>query len=36
MSNYLKLFKTLKTKPIAQVRVSAADLEEVKEWFYSF
>jgi hypothetical protein len=30
------LFKTLQTKPIAQVRVSAANVEEVKNWFYSF
>jgi hypothetical protein len=36
MNNHPELFKTLKTKPIAQVRVSAADLEEVREWFYSF
>jgi hypothetical protein len=31
-----KLFKTLQTKPIAQVRISAADVEEVRDWFYSF
>jgi hypothetical protein len=36
MNNHPELFKTLKTKPIAQVRVSAADLEKVREWFYSF
>jgi hypothetical protein len=36
MNNHPELFKTLKTKPIARVRVSAADLEEVREWFYSF
>jgi hypothetical protein len=35
MDKHPKLFKTLKTKPIAQVRVSAADVE-VKDWFYSF
>ena len=26
----------MKTKPIALVRVTAADYEEVKDWFYSF
>ena len=30
------LFRTLKTKPIARVRVSAADIEEVTEWFKGF
>ena len=29
-------FRTLKTKPIAQVRVSAADIKEVTEWFEGF
>jgi hypothetical protein len=36
MSKHRDLFKTLQTKPIARVRVSAADLEEVRDWFYSF
>jgi hypothetical protein len=36
MSKHKDLFKTLQTKPIARVRVSAADFEEVQEWFYSF
>jgi len=36
MKDYPKLFKTLKTKPIALVHVTAADYEEVKDWFYSF
>jgi hypothetical protein len=36
MKNHLNLFRTLQTKPIAQVRVSAADVEEVKDWFYGF
>ena len=26
----------MQTKAIAQVRVSAADVEEVKDWFYGF
>ena len=30
------LFQTLKMKPIAQVRVSAADIEEVTKWFKGF
>jgi hypothetical protein len=30
------LFRTLKTKPIARVRVSTADIEEVTEWFKGF
>ena len=30
------LFQTLKTKPIARVRVSTADIEEVIEWFKGF
>ena len=36
MKNHPELFKTLKTKPIALVRVTAADYEEVKDWFHSF
>ena len=36
MKNHLDLFRTLQTKPIAQVRVSAIDVEEVKDQFYSF
>jgi len=36
MKNHLNLFRTLQTKAITQVRVSAADVEEVKDWFYSF
>jgi hypothetical protein len=36
MKNHPDLFQTLQTKPIAQVRVSTADLEEVKDWFYTF
>ena len=36
MSKHRDLIKTLQTKPIARVRVSAADVEEVKDWFYSF
>ena len=31
-----ELFKALKTKAIARVRVSAADVEEVKDWFQGF
>jgi hypothetical protein len=31
MKNHPDLFRTLQTKPIAQVRVSAAGLEEVKD-----
>ena len=30
------LFRTLQTKAIARVRVSAVDVEEVKDWFYGF
>src|SRR5436305_10807267 len=30
------LFRTLKTKPIARVRVSAVDIEEVTKWFKGF
>jgi hypothetical protein len=36
MKNHLDLFRTLQTKAIARVRVSAADVEEVKDWFHSF
>jgi hypothetical protein len=36
MKDYPELFKTLKTKPIALVRVTAADYKEVKDWFRSF
>jgi hypothetical protein len=36
MKNHPDLFRILQTKPIAQVRVSTADLEEVKDWFYTF
>jgi hypothetical protein len=36
MKDHPELFKTLKTKPIALVRVTAADYEEVKDWFYGF
>ena len=31
MTNHPELFKALKTKPIARVRVSATDIEEVKD-----
>ena len=31
MSKHPNLFKTLQTKPIAQVRVSATDVEEVRD-----
>jgi hypothetical protein len=33
---HLDLFRTLKTKAIARVRVTAADVEEVKNWFDGF
>ena len=36
MNKHLELFKALQTKPIARVRVSAADVEEVRDWFYGF
>jgi hypothetical protein len=36
MKAYPELFKALKTKAIARVRVSAADVEEVKDWFQGF
>jgi hypothetical protein len=36
IKDHPELFRTLKTKAIARVRVTAADVEEVKEWFYGF
>jgi hypothetical protein len=36
MTNHPELFKALKTKPIAQVRVTTIDVEEVKDWFQGF
>jgi hypothetical protein len=36
MKNNPNLFQTLQTKSIAQVQVSAADVEVVKDWFYGF
>ena len=36
IKDHPNLFQTLQTKAIAQVRVSATDVEEVKDWFYSF
>jgi hypothetical protein len=36
MKDHLDLFRTLKTKAIARVRVTAADVEEVKNWFDGF
>jgi hypothetical protein len=36
MKEHPELFRTLKTKAIAQVRVTTADVEEVKDWFYGF
>jgi hypothetical protein len=36
MKEHPDLFHTLKTKAIARVRVSAADVEEVKNWFDGF
>jgi hypothetical protein len=33
---HLELFRTLKTKAIARVRVTAADVEEVRAWFDGF
>jgi hypothetical protein len=36
IKNHPDLFRTLQTKAIAQVRVSAADIEEVRDWFHSF
>jgi hypothetical protein len=36
MKEHPDLFRTLKTKAIARVRVTAADVEEVKDWFNGF
>ena len=36
MKEHSNLFQTLKTKAIAQVRVTAADVKEVKDWFNRF
>jgi hypothetical protein len=36
MKDHPDLLKVIKTKAIARVRVSAADVEEVKEWFHGF
>lgn len=36
MKDHPDLFRTLQTKAIVRVRVSAADIEEVKDWFHSF
>jgi hypothetical protein len=36
MKDHPNLLKVIKTKAIARVRVSAADVEEVKEWFHGF
>jgi hypothetical protein len=36
MKEHLNLFRTLKTKAIARVRVSVVDVEEVKDWFQGF
>ena len=36
MKNHFNLFRTLQTKPIVRVHISAADVEEVKDWFYGF
>jgi hypothetical protein len=36
MKEHPDLFRTLKTKAIARVRVTAADVEEVKDWFRGF
>ena len=36
MKEHPDLFRTLKTKAIARVRVTAADVEEVKNWFHGF
>jgi len=36
MNKHPTLFKTLQIKPIVRVRVSAVDVEEVKNWFYGF
>jgi hypothetical protein len=36
MKDHLDLFRILKTKAIARVHVTAADVEEVKNWFNGF
>jgi hypothetical protein len=36
IKNNPNLFWTLQTKAIAQVQVSATDVEVVKDWFHSF
>jgi len=36
MKNHPDLFRTLQIKAIVRVRVSAVDVEEVKDWFYGF
>ena len=36
MKEHPNLFRTLKTKAIARVRVTTADIEEVKDWFNGF
>jgi hypothetical protein len=36
MKEHPDLFRTLKTKAIARVHVTAADVEEVKDWFNGF
>ena len=36
MKEHPDLFQTLKTKAIARVRVTTADVEEVKDWFNGF
>jgi hypothetical protein len=36
MKEHPNLFRTLKTKAIARVRVTAADIEEVRDWFDGF
>ena len=36
MKEHPDLFRTLKTKAIARVRITAADVEEVKDWFQGF
>jgi hypothetical protein len=36
MKEHPNLLQTLKTKAIARVRVTAVDVEEVKDWFNGF
>jgi hypothetical protein len=36
MKEHPNLFRTLKTKAIARVHVTAIDVEEVKDWFNGF